>query len=196
MPDILIQRVRPGLVMVVLPLFLAGCCSGVTTDPRGGGLAGGVCGQMTGAYDARLQSREAELAGLADARGGLEARLNTERSRASGLGTSIASLRRQLDGERRSLHLLETRVRAEQAARDTGRAEHAALQAELADLDRELAGLIDSADQQASRLDALQTGRATAANERQIKQGNTMIGDRRARVQERLRQIRSRKGDG
>ncbi|MGJ3264577.1 MAG: hypothetical protein ACFE0R_15220 [Salinarimonas sp.] len=56
---------RPG-PLIALPLFvvLAGCCTTASTDPREGGLVGGVCGQATGAYSDRLAQRRNALGDL------------------------------------------------------------------------------------------------------------------------------------
>lgn len=168
--------------------LLAGCCSGVTTDPRQGGLAGGVCGEVTGSYERRLQSRESELAGLAVARRGLEARLNAERGKAGRLERSIAEARRSEADDR----VLDEDIGRERAARDRSRAEKAALEAEIAALDRELAELVADSDRQSRQLAAIQSGRATAANETQVKARLSMLGERRAQVQAKIRSARSK----
>lgn len=50
--------------MLLVVFGLSACCSNVTTDPRSGGLAGGVCGTQTGAYQQRLDQRKARLTQL------------------------------------------------------------------------------------------------------------------------------------
>lgn len=44
-------------------LALAGCAN-VSTDPRAGGLAGGINGIVTGAYEQRIEDRKTELSDL------------------------------------------------------------------------------------------------------------------------------------
>ncbi len=52
------------LIVFASGAVLSGCCTGVSTDPREGGFAGGVCGGMTGAYDQRIFEREKKLSDL------------------------------------------------------------------------------------------------------------------------------------
>ncbi|QVL50254.1 MAG: DUF4201 domain-containing protein [Thiocapsa sp.] len=50
------------VTILISGALLVGCCTNVTQDPSQGGLAGGVCGLTTGAYDQRIDEREARLA--------------------------------------------------------------------------------------------------------------------------------------
>jgi chromosome segregation ATPase len=47
--------------------LLGGCCSTVSTNPREGGLMGGICGHTTGSYDNRIREREERLSAERDA---------------------------------------------------------------------------------------------------------------------------------
>lgn len=179
-------RIARGGVLVSLAAILVGCCTGVTTDPREGGLAGGVCGEATGAYSARLQSRQSQLASLSTAQRGLQARLGNQRNRAAELGRSVASARQDLDSEHRSQRLLEAQIGREREASAAARAEKAAIQAEIAALDRQFADLIADSNRQANQLGAIQEGRASAANERQLQDRMSTLAKRRAQMQGRL----------
>ena len=51
-----VRGVRAGLVSCTV-VALAGCAN-VSTDPRSGGLAGGINGIVTGAYEQRIEDRK------------------------------------------------------------------------------------------------------------------------------------------
>lgn len=177
---------------VLAALFLSGCCSGVSTDPREGGLAGGVCGKATHAYDQRLRHRQQQLASLSEAQRDLQARLGSDRRRAAALGTSVAAKKRRQDDQQRLAVQLDEQIAAEKAAIDGARAEKAAIEAEIIALDRKLAILIADADRQSRMLAAIQEGRVTAANKQQVDAQLSSLSERRAQVEDKIRRLRER----
>lgn len=98
------------MVAVMSTLGLVGCAT--TTDPREGGLLGGIQGMSTGAYDQRVQEREDRLEQLRQTqrelqteREDLEARkarqgreVALERERLAALDRDVTGLSRQVDG--------------------------------------------------------------------------------------------------
>ncbi|AYD03889.1 hypothetical protein [Neorhizobium sp. NCHU2750] len=102
--------------------LLAGCCTGVTTDPREGGLAGGICGTTTGAYDQRVASLTARANTLDTANARLSASLRDSDRQLSRLDREIAAKRTELAKVRADLQRLaelagqRQRLRAEIAA--------------------------------------------------------------------------------
>lgn len=58
------------LVEIIVFVLLTGCAT--TTDPRGGGFFGGLCGISSGEYDKRIQVREDELQYQKDVHRGLD----------------------------------------------------------------------------------------------------------------------------
>lgn len=133
-----------GAMIVVL----SGCCSNVTTDPREGGLAGGVCGTTTGAYDRRVAALETRADSLQAANAGLQARLASSNREAGSLARAIAAKRQQLAAIRSDLDKLQRMA-----------GEKAALRAEIAALKTE-------AGAREARIMAIEKGVRSAANER------------------------------
>ncbi|MCG5495598.1 hypothetical protein [Ectothiorhodospira variabilis] len=98
------------MVAVMGSLGLVGCAT--TTDPREGGLLGGIQGMSSGAYDQRVQEREDRLARLRETqreleseREDLEARkarqsheVALERERLAALDRDVTGLSRQVEG--------------------------------------------------------------------------------------------------
>lgn len=140
--------IRASACAAAACLVLAGCCSNVTTDPRDGGLAGGVCGTATGSYDRRIAVLEGRASSLLAANAGLEARLSRSRREADGLGREIAQRRKKLQGMQDDLAELK-RLSGEKTSL---RAEISALMAEAAARER--------------RIMAIEQGMRSAANER------------------------------
>ena len=83
----------PLSIAVCAILGLAGCCTGASTDPRSGGLRGGVCGQSTGAYEQRIKTRESTLASLQELETALDDRISEARQTAIRLDARAEELR-------------------------------------------------------------------------------------------------------
>ncbi|MEN3794670.1 hypothetical protein [Fulvimarina sp. MAC3] len=126
-------RPAPTRTSLVLgtALLLSGCCSNVTTDPRAGGLAGGVCGNVTGAYDQRVAMLQAKAGDLDTANARLQGRLTSQRQVAG-------SLAAELSAKRRRLAALERKLASKRAALARGQADAR----ELAALKRERNALV------------------------------------------------------
>jgi chromosome segregation ATPase len=96
--------------VVCLTLLLASCAN-VSTDPREGGLMGGIKGLQTGAYDQRVQERQdrlsqmqalqsnlsAEQRQLEQDRTASQAALDEERRRLQQLNNNVVQLRQNVD---------------------------------------------------------------------------------------------------
>lgn len=83
---------------IYLPLLLVvtGCCSNITTDPRQGGLQGGICGTATGSYDRRIAALEAQRDSLSSANARLSASLKNNNRQVAKLDGEIRRKRAQL----------------------------------------------------------------------------------------------------
>lgn len=109
--------------IVLFALWLSGCAS-VSTDPREGGLAGGIKGLSTGAYDARIQEREDRLAVLRQVQGELETerddleytkaqrqrKVAAERARVRRMNRDIAALNQRVNSLSASANRNDQRV--------------------------------------------------------------------------------------
>lgn len=84
------QMCAPGALAWLSALILGGC-AGASTDPHTGGLAGGITGIATGAYDQRVAAREASLQSLNDAEAGLVRRIGSAEDRIKALDRQIAA---------------------------------------------------------------------------------------------------------
>ncbi|MFM9846550.1 MAG: hypothetical protein ACKVP3_05260 [Hyphomicrobiaceae bacterium] len=94
-------RARASLASCAF-LALAGCAN-VSTDPRAGGLAGGINGIVTGAYEQRIEDRRSELSDLERA----EDRM---RGRVAGAKTELADLERRLAQRRSTLQKMRAEI--------------------------------------------------------------------------------------
>jgi len=92
---------RAGLVCCAL-LALEGCAN-VSTDPRTGGLAGGINGIVAGAYEQRIEDRKSELSDLERAEGRM-------RGRVAGAKTELAELERRLGQRRTALQKMRSEI--------------------------------------------------------------------------------------
>ncbi|BCU06324.1 hypothetical protein Atep_10010 [Allochromatium tepidum] len=141
--------------IVLLALWLGGCAS-VSTDPREGGLAGGIKGLSTGAYDARIREREDRLAVLRQVQGELETerddleytkaqrkqKVAAERARVRRMNRDIAALNRRVDSLSASANRNDQRVRTLRTRVPQIQSQSARLQSDLDAL--EGSGLGDS----------------------------------------------------
>ncbi len=124
---------RVALALLLSPLVM-GACEGVSSDPRQGGFAGGVCGLSTGAYQRRLDARQRELDGLDAINRRLESRAASGQREAAGLTARIAQQKRQLAAAQAELAQLRVEVTALQQLGTTHRAELEAARREVAAL--------------------------------------------------------------
>lgn len=105
------MRRRVALALLLSPLVM-GACEGVSTDPRQGGFAGGLCGLSSGAYQRRLDARQRELNSLDAINRRLEARAASGQREAAGLAARIAQQKRQLAAAEADLAQLRVEVTA------------------------------------------------------------------------------------
>ncbi|WP_236786509.1 hypothetical protein [Allochromatium tepidum] len=128
----------------------------MSTDPREGGLAGGIKGLSTGAYDARIREREDRLAVLRQVQGELETerddleytkaqrkqKVAAERARVRRMNRDIAALNRRVDSLSASANRNDQRVRTLRTRVPQIQSQSARLQSDLDAL--EGSGLGDS----------------------------------------------------
>lgn len=126
-------------LIALMTLWLSGCAS-VSTDPREGGLAGGIKGLSTGAYDARINERENRLAILRQVQGELETerddlvttkaqrqrQVATDRTRVRRMNRDIAALNQRVNrlstsANRNDQRVQTLRTRAPQIQRQSAR---------------------------------------------------------------------------
>lgn len=187
-----IAAVSRFLTLAAAAILVSGCCSGVTTDPRRGGLQGGVCGQVTGAYEARLDERRARLLGIEGATQRLENSLSGNRDEAAGLERRIAARRKATDADQREVANVRSEIETVRRQNALSRAERRAVEAEIAELDGELAGLVTEASRRAQAARAVQGGYANAEQRRRLETESADV-DRRLQLREaRLRALREK----
>ena len=131
-------------ITVCLGLFLslAGCTA--STDPREGGLAGGLSG-LGGAYDQRIQERSDSVRRLHEIQGELEAEQRDLSAERNYQQDRLYRLQQDLQGLSREITQLEQRVSRKRSQLASERAKQQHLRTDLADLQRR----IDRLDQQA-----------------------------------------------
>lgn len=76
--------------------ILQACCSGVPTDPREGGFAGGVCGTATSAYEQRLAERRETLDDYKALEASLDEAISISLQEAEDRQLQIAALTKEL----------------------------------------------------------------------------------------------------
>jgi chromosome segregation ATPase len=96
------QRAAAG----ILALALAGCAN-ASTDPRSGGLAGGISGLATGAYEQRLADRRDQLDDMDRAEAALAGRVGNAESRLRDVDRRIAERRGALQKLRAELAAID-----------------------------------------------------------------------------------------
>ena len=149
-------------ILVGATILLSGCCSNVTTDPRAGGLAGGVCGNVTGVYDQRVAGLEAEAGAFDDANARLRGRLGQQRAVARSLSAELSDRRARLASLDRTLKRKQAATGRSQA----DRRDLAALRRERAALTGEIAGLVRAAGERERPVMAMERGMRGARDER------------------------------
>lgn len=154
--------------MAALLFLLTGCCSGVATDPRAGGLAGGVCGEATGAYRLRVAEREAVLQGFDRANAALSDDLGTTNREARSIGDRIAAQRKRIASDRTALAALDADIAAAEASGRIGSARKAELLGELDTLDSDYAELLRRSGERERTARALRQGVADAREARDL----------------------------
>ena len=164
-------------------LLLAGCAN-VSTDPRTGGLAGGINGIVTGAYEQRVEDRKTELSDLERA----EDRM---RGRVAGAKTELADLERRLAQRRTTLQKMRgeiaevgRRISAARVEAESKRAALAAQNSANADTQAKADALKAKINELSADLDKLQ--RLT----RELEENNRQ----EARVYERLKKQKDGEG--
>lgn len=185
------NTVRFAALALVGPI-LAGCCTGVTTDPRRGGLAGGVCGATTGAYDQRLVDRQNELASLDDSRRRLERSLATSGGEARDLERRVGEARVRAEDRASRVRALDADIARLEASKQLSRAEHDALQAEIAQLDREVSDLMARARGSEMAARALREGAIASADRSELQAAEARDRQKGEELDRRLARLKQR----
>ncbi|RFC64278.1 hypothetical protein DYI37_08035 [Fulvimarina endophytica] len=176
--------------LVSLALLLSGCCSGVTSDPREGGLAGGVCGQATGAYGQRIDDRTALLASLDGSRRALEGDLSGLDAKADALLSALRGERRSLERQRRDLAGLSRDLAAMTAASPR----RAALVEEIGALDRQVADALAANAGRERSARALRSGASSAIDAGIVERSIAEAGRRQRERDAEMARIRNALG--
>ena len=136
------------LLASVLVAGLSACAT-TSTDPREGGLAGGISGLSSGAYEERVREREERLAELRAAQAELDAESRELEATHAERQQLVEQERAELDRLNADLEALHVRIAGLTAQLgDTD--------ARLVDLRQRLAQLDQAAQNQQSSLDALE----------------------------------------
>ena len=137
---------------IVISLFSVGLligCANQPTDPREGGLLGGISGLQTGAYDARVREREERLESMR----AIEQQMAAERT---DLDAQRATRQQQVAAERRRLSELNTEVASLSKTLDDLAVQHGTGDERVRELQERIAVLQQGMSQQQSGLDALE----------------------------------------
>ena len=172
-----VGKSRPAWVVFVylvgvagLGIGLSGCAS--SSDPREGGFFGGVRGLQSGAYEERVQDREARLERLRAMQQDLDAKQTKLEKEKAGLKKEVAL-------ERQRLASLQQNVAGLQQELNTYQADDAQKKQQIQELQARLTDLKSQMQAHTSALDALE-GSGT---------GNTDQDLRRRQLEEQRRAL-------
>lgn len=144
------RRILAAPVLVpVLVAGLLGGCANAPTDPREGGLFGGIAGLQSGAYEERVRTREEGLERLRAVQQALETE-GTE------LDTRQQTLAQQVAAERTRLTRMDREVADLSDTVDGLEARHGSADQRVQELQTRLTALQGNMQRQQSSLDALE----------------------------------------
>lgn len=109
------MRARKGHIAVPLLAALIGGCAGASTDPHTGGLAGGINGLATGAYDERIEARQVALDDMDAAGDALGRRVGQSKDRLRDLDRQLAAQAKGLEKLRAVLADVDRAIAASEA---------------------------------------------------------------------------------
>jgi len=121
---------------VIVLLGIAACSQ--STDPHEGGLFGGISGLSSGAYDQRIQQRQAELANAQAQQAELQATTGRITAEQEQIRTSLQGMERQVADLNDQVDTLQRQLADEQQARSIDVKTRKQLEAELKGLDRSI----------------------------------------------------------
>jgi len=130
---------RKLLTIVVSAVILTACT--VSSDPRQGGLVGGLHGLSTGAYDARIQQRQEELTRQQSANQGLKEQSEALEREAQEQQIELAAEQKRMIKMEENLSSLEENVKRLKAKSGKQKAEIATLKRKIGDQRRQLKSL-------------------------------------------------------
>lgn len=144
---------RTGLLLSSLAILVSGCA--VSDDPRTGGLAGGIYGLSSGAYEQRVQDRQQNLAQLHAVQQDLQTE-GTQLQAAKRAETQrLASERQRLSALDRDVRNLQTKVRTMKSSNTASGQRAQDLQKRLGELKVKIAATQASLNQPDTRNDDL-----------------------------------------
>jgi len=126
------QRRTPLLLCSLIGTIMIAGCANVSTDPHTGGLAGGVNGLMTGAYDQRIAARQDQIADLDAAGDALNTRVGAAQGRLQHLEQRLANQKKGLEKLRRDLAEIDLAIASSRASASVLRGAKAAADADNA----------------------------------------------------------------
>lgn len=133
-------------------------CAGATTDPSTGGLAGGLNGIVTGAYERRITEKQNELNDLEASERALLSRIDASHQTQTSLSLESVALRGRLERiEAKSRALDEQLVQARAALGDDA-ASLAALEKKRDELRERLMALLEREQRHAEMRQAIDSG--------------------------------------
>lgn len=125
--------------------LLAGCAD-VTTDPKAGGLAGGINGLVTGAYDQRIADRQASLDRLNDAEAALVARAGSAEGKLRAVDKQIAQRKSAIERLRADIAEIDRSIEKARRLRAISGGMEASARAANARREQDLAPLLAQRD--------------------------------------------------
>lgn len=147
-------------------------CAGVTTDPRAGGLVGGLCGLSGGTYQQRIDRKVDELESLDAARKDLERRLAKQRAAAASLSQQIAKTKKLAEQRAAALAATRKTLAALEARKGAAAAELAQLESEVAQLSQQVASHMERVRRTELAARAMRDGALAASDQRALQQAD------------------------
>lgn len=124
----------PALSLLALMALSASGCQTASTDPREGGLMGGITGLQSGAYDERVRERQDRLAEMRALQGELDSERSDLDGRRAALQREVAEERSRLARLGRDIAGLDSSVAELSARRGSDDARVEALQRRIVEL--------------------------------------------------------------
>ncbi|MBU2582601.1 MAG: hypothetical protein KJ622_12865 [Alphaproteobacteria bacterium] len=150
------------LLLSAIPFVLA-ACSGASSDPTKGGLAGGINGIVTGAYEKRIQVREGYLRDLDDSSQHLERRLASARAVETSLALERNTLKRRLAKAKRSAAQFDAQIAELRQTLGAKSEELGELELLRDKLRKRLFTLLEREERHARMMEAVDRGRGRAS---------------------------------
>jgi chromosome segregation ATPase len=176
---------RALFVIVAITTAVAGC-AGVSSDPRTGGLASGIHGIATGAYDQRITDRRNTLTNLKGAEDALSKRLDTSVRQLGIIDRRLAQQKAALAALNSDLSALDDRLKKVKEAQQAGTVRLASFVKVIEQATLELQRLKRAAAEHEERNKVLDELRKQAEREAKARadEKSAIPPDRRATIEE------------